>query len=455
MHGNTTPEDIALRISNVTLTQARHVSARDGKEAEERAFLRDQMCGLASAASALSTQIQEAQALNGNDSAVLSCRVAALGSLLQRTTEITEIGHAVEEATVNHIISRLKSLTISDGEVHKLLLHFRLEVKGIIKDTYKASGWNQESMVRILEACYAQTLSGNLHVEGYFASLYEAALGSPYDSEFESEEYYDHESRLQIDDDSAEAECARQKRQFEARIEAERRTDRAWVGFWVRTLHGCSGGPTLFWPYSTIGDSEDLPETPKYLFRTYDAKSSGRSDDSLVASSASIYQAETSRTDLLSLDQDDIADRLCAHFNKNCFGETSNADNLMSWSSSLLVALQYAIWRCSKGRLSSADVQICVVDTTKFPTGQFARDTWLFKQCHDGRSLSPKIRNQMRLREMGYDNGEYLSQGLVVHRDRSTVVTLEDIISSGLTSIRALRGPGRAERHFRSHIRNI
>lgn len=100
----------------------------------------------------------------------------------------------------------------------------------------------------------------------------------------------------------------------------------------MRTLNRCSGEPILSWPCSIIGDSGHLPATPKYLFHTYDAKRSGRSDDTLVASSASTYQAEINRTDLLSLNQGNLAHRLCAHLGKSCFV----ADNLMSWSSSLL-----------------------------------------------------------------------------------------------------------------------
>lgn len=109
----------------------------------------------------------------------------------------------------------------------------------------------------------------------------------------------------------------------------------------------------------------------------------------------------------------------------------------MSWSSSLLFVLQYAIWRCnvSKGRLTADDVSICVVDTSNFPRGQFARDLRLLKQCRDSRAESPDIRNIFRLRKKNYDNGEYLSQGLLVHRNRSAVISLKDLIQSGLYNL--------------------
>jgi hypothetical protein len=55
-------------------------------------------------------------------------------------------------------------------------------------------------MVRILEACHVQALTGGLNAENYFAPLYEASFESPYDPDFQSESYYDHEDRLQLDD---------------------------------------------------------------------------------------------------------------------------------------------------------------------------------------------------------------------------------------------------------------
>ena len=67
-------------------------------------------------------------------------------------------------------------------------------------------------MVKILEACLVQAYSGNLQVDDYFTSLYEANLKSPYDPDFDSEAYYEHENRLQVDDGYAEAESRRKQR---------------------------------------------------------------------------------------------------------------------------------------------------------------------------------------------------------------------------------------------------
>lgn len=109
---------------------------------------------------------------------------------------------------------------------------------------------------------------------------------------------------------------------------------------------------------------------------------------------------------------------MCAHLKKKCFGEADRADNLTSWSSSMLFVLQYATWRCSIGHRSLGDTYICVVDATRLPRGQFARDTWLLEQSRGSQNAGPKIQDEFRLREHGYDNGEHLSQGLLVQRWR-------------------------------------
>ena len=424
-------EDLARLMSNVTLTQPSHISARNEKDEQESALF-DGIQKLASVTSKLGTEVDQAQVVNHDGDTLLSCRIAAIGSVLKRSAEITRIVHDLENATVRYIMSRLMSFCGGNPDVRTLLLHFESEVRTVIKETYKDAEWEQDSMVRILEACYVQALSGNLHVDNYFAPLYEANPVSPYDPDFDSEAYYDHEDRLQIDEDYAEAESMRKQRKSEERDENEMRTHRAWVEFWVRMLHGCQGGPTLFWPYPDDTEFEDLPEIPRYLFRAFDAASSGKSDETVVASSASIHQKKTSRTDLLSLEIEGRAEKLYAHLKKKCFGDADHADNLMSWSSSMLFVLQYAIWRCSTSHRSPGDTYICVVDTARFPRGQFARDTWLLEQCRGSQNASTKIQDEFRLRERGYDNGEYLSQGLLVHRNRSAVATLNDIIKSGL-----------------------
>jgi hypothetical protein len=51
---------------------------------------------------------------------------------------------------------------------------------------------------RVAEECYSQATKplGKLDAENYFAPLEEAYLQWPYDPDYESKEYYEHENRL-------------------------------------------------------------------------------------------------------------------------------------------------------------------------------------------------------------------------------------------------------------------
>lgn len=94
---------------------------------------------------------------------------------------------------------------------------------------------------------------------------------------------------------------------------------------------------------------------------------------------------ERSRVDLFRLPDDEAAAMLHAHLTKPLFRkkDAHKHDNLMSWSSSLAFVIQYAIYRWHNGNHSPGDITICAVDTTKFPRGQFARDTSLIRVYHD------------------------------------------------------------------------
>lgn len=426
-------ENLARLISNVSLAQQPIHSPARNNEAEQEDRICDSIQDLSLSASELATEVQQAHDIHEDGNTHFSRRLAAIGLVLKRSAEIARTAHVLEDSAVKCLVSRLMS--IHDAQhLRKLLLHFESELERIVKKGYKDAEWGQASLMKILEACHIEASTGSLHVDNYFAPLYEAACESPYDPDFESEACYDHESRLQVDEGYAEAESLRRQRRRDERKKNEMQTHRAWIEFWVQRLHICPDGPTLFWPYPVDNAVEELPVVPRYLFRAFDASSSGLSDEDVVASSASMYiKAKGSRCDLLSLKLEDRAEKLVAHLKKPCFGDNNPTDDLMSWSSSMLFVLQYAIWRCniSKGRRSPADTYICVVDTAKFPRGQFARDTWLLQQCRGNQNEQPDVEDVIRLRQ-AYDNGECLSQGLLVHRDRSAVTTLEDLIQAGL-----------------------
>jgi hypothetical protein len=124
---------------------------------------------------------------------------------------------------------------------------------------------------------------------------------------------------------------------------------------------------------------------------------------------------------------------LYSHLTKSCFGGEDD-DNLMSWSSSLLFVIQYAIWRCYKRRRDTTKVAICTIDTRKFPHGQFVRDMSLLRAYRESPELDQEMQSffSFRLEKPYYDNGEYLSQGVLHHAGRSSVVCLAQLIRTGL-----------------------
>lgn len=106
----------------------------------------------------------------------------------------------------------------------------------------------------------------------------------------------------------------------------------------------------------------------------------------------------------------------------------------MSWSSSLLFVLQCAIWKRRQFNSDPSDVKICMVDTRKFPHGQFARDKSLLREYSKTPELDKEMKRffDFRLGSPDYDNGEYISQGILHHTGRSSVVSLAQLTGAGL-----------------------
>jgi hypothetical protein len=119
--------------------------------------------------------------------------------------------------------------------------------------------------------------------------------------------------------------------------------------------------------------------------------------------------------------------------------DTHETDNLVSWTSSLLVAIQYAIFRCHTGLTPGKDagaVLICAVDTARFPRGQFVRDMHLIRRYRrhadaDGEAFFGKL----RCARGEFYNGEFVSQGVLHHAGRAVVVSLRALEQAGLYAL--------------------
>ncbi|KAF1818064.1 uncharacterized protein K489DRAFT_328331 [Dissoconium aciculare CBS 342.82] len=212
-----------------------------------------------------------------------------------------------------------------------------------------------------------------------------------------------------------------------------------WTEFWYDLVNLLPELPTLFCS-SSISDSpsHDPPKFPTYLFRVYDEKSRGINNESIFASGASQNTRPIDRQDLLSVEGSGPAEELARHLSY----DRSRPTNLISWTSSLLCAIQCARWRW--GYLGSIPerIFICMVDTRKFSQDQFRRDEWLVAHLQEQAEGPKTFENFFKHRRDGFDNGEYLSQGVMFHKGRSCIMSLKDLFDSGLCDLYpAFRGP--------------
>lgn len=412
--------------------------------------LQDSIGLLGRYATVTASQAQEACSLAGSTILLDSLDITEIYSLHRIAKEFKEVTLVLDNAadTLSNsvdlsIVACLASLggqggaDVRDGSLlQRILSHFDKQIRSIVRDVLNDSGYGNCGLWKIAEECYNQatSYSGVLHPDNYFIERREACLEWPYDPDYEADEYYEHENRLDIDEDYAKAFSERAER----RREKSKREEQSWVDFWVLVLDRCPGGPTLFYPRASrqvkLLKSANT-DVPQYLFRTFDGKSSGVNDDNVIASMTTVSTSPGhSRIDLLSLPSDKATDMLHKHLNKSCC-DGEDSDNLMSWTSSLLFAIQYAIFRCNKFGCDPADIKICAIDTRKFPHGQFARDMWLL-QAYRQTAIEVGGHTQnffrFRLDDERYHNGEYLSQGSVSHAGRSCVVSLKNLEESGL-----------------------
>ncbi|KJX92050.1 hypothetical protein TI39_contig5939g00002 [Zymoseptoria brevis] len=366
--------------------------------------------------------------------------IGALNAICHRLIQACRLWNEASIQSVCDLVLR------QVGGDEKLQQYFRREIQSIL-ESFQTHQPHDGMLRRALEECYnqASSSSGTLHIDNYFIDLEESYLESPYDSDFESDLYYEHEARLEIDENYAAAHRARQLRQGNSRREHKKVQQKSWALVWLRAMEECAEGPTLF-RFLTDVDVSASPsrwaKVPRYLIRVSDPSSPGSSNAQVVASVAWKFGDTLADTkDICAMEPATAALRLRNHLAPKRSEPTSSvasadrADNLMSWTSSLLFAIQYAIYRHHQNRLSTEHIKICVVDTRKFPRRQFARDLCLL-HLHNNPEEDPfsaNLENIIHLRErLGYDNGEYLTQGIVHLEGRSCIFSLKDLVDAGL-----------------------
>ncbi|CAG9990130.1 unnamed protein product [Clonostachys byssicola] len=374
---------------------------------------------------------------SGSDAFIASSAAAAEISLMHRKVEeLADAANDLIQAMEQSIYERVILLGGERGPgTDELLEYFDQQIMENVRNVLLSSRNEVCVLWRIAEECYHQSIrpDGRLGLEDYYYLMDGAA-----------EESDEHKNRVDVDEHYAELDLEAR----EARTIRERQgKTHNWLSFWVRALNSCPDGPTLFFPpaASSAGGLMEGPpfeDIPRYLFRVFDSKSSGKTDDNIVASAMSVCgNPERSRIDILSLETHSASEMLYNHLVKGSF-DGSASDNLMSWSSSLMCAIQYAIWRSHIGNLSPGEVRVCAIDTEKFPPGQFVRDMTLLKAFNNTElSEDQKQFFRFRLENPEYDNGEYLSQGVVNHGISRRVVnfggqsctfSLQDLVEGGL-----------------------
>jgi hypothetical protein len=178
----------------------------------------------------------------------------------------------------------------------------------------------------------------------------------------------------------------------------------------------------LFKPPLGSKASQSLGDIPNYLFRVVSPKSAGKTNR-MWARSESARQHEISSTkDIFSFkgpeDRQTKAFELTVHL--QWYGDIYEAeDNFVSWTSSLLFAIQYIYYRHHHDipGPSLNDIQLYVIDTSLFPRGTFMRDLDLIESFRefDRENTSGQYWNLKSLHSLrttkGFYFGEYLSQG--------------------------------------------
>ena len=116
--------------------------------------------------------------------------------------------------------------------------------------------------------------------------------------------------------------------------------------------------------------------------------------------------------------------------------------NLMSWTSSLLFALQHGLRRYNtdddKPELSQ--ISLLILDTRGFPIGTFVKDMEImevfapYTDFNQTKNLDDFL--QFRKSDRGYYFGQYLTQGNTNVKGRCVVTNMQRLIDAGLFKLK-------------------
>ncbi|KAI0006979.1 hypothetical protein F4779DRAFT_537533 [Xylariaceae sp. FL0662B] len=184
-------------------------------------------------------------------------------------------------------------------------------------------------------------------------------------------------------------------------------------------------------------------DIPRYLFRVFALNSDGATNRFWTKSKAARHGHANGRVDILTKGNNEAADMLNGHLRWS----SGDGDNLVSWTSSLLFALQYMFYLNteSRDRPPLNAIFLCVIDTTNFPKGVFLRDIDLidaYASFNEDLEDFKALRSRKRYAFSGsFYFGEYLSQGALKIENECQIVSAQDLVDKGLKSMQPQLGP--------------
>ncbi|KAJ5585066.1 uncharacterized protein N7459_004866 [Penicillium hispanicum] len=178
----------------------------------------------------------------------------------------------------------------------------------------------------------------------------------------------------------------------------------------------------LFKPPSGSEVSKSLDEIPAYLFRVVSPQSAGETNGIWARSESARQRTVSSTKDIFSFKR--VSDQQTKAFELNVHLQWYNSDypavedNFVSWTSSLLFAIQYIYYRLHHDipRPCINDIKLYIIETALFQRGTFIRDLDLIKHFREfDREKGPRYWNLKSLHSLrtrrSFYFGEYLSQG--------------------------------------------
>ncbi|KAG7038428.1 hypothetical protein JMJ78_0000964 [Colletotrichum scovillei] len=184
--------------------------------------------------------------------------------------------------------------------------------------------------------------------------------------------------------------------------------------------------------------TESLEGIPRYLFRVSDPSALGTTNQTEVCSEAARISPEHLR-DLYQLPSQQAAQLLNTHLWGNCSHSGLDRCNLVSWTSSLLVALQLGFF--CHGRSwepqELSQIKILMIDTRQFDSRVFARDLQAIAAFKDVSEVGTGLRLLYEWRSSGrFYPAEYLSQGkLIISPEKSCQVSMQELVNRGIRNV--------------------